>query len=143
MVHKLCAVILSVGFLITVGLPSMPWSPLSYKNNPMPVLTPSVKPGEYIAVKVERCYIDAWRPWQKVATFSFARHLVDRDGNQVILTSGESEVEQGCQTIGSRAAQVPDGIPAGYYRIVGASQAWRGAPARFETEEFYIDGAPK
>ena len=113
------------GFIVGVllicyfGLIERPY--LSYANLPLPVLSPTVKPGEAVRLLVKRCNTE-----DGPRAYNVARTLVplygDGNGLPYVIPASAATVLPGCTTVESQLNVIPAGVPPGRYYIDGVAE---------------------
>lgn len=144
--RQLLDAVMSFGLLLSVGALTanfwlIPFTPVhfAYPEQPMPILSPTVKPGETVVVKVTRCnHQDA--PIRLEAT----RRLVGDGGTIIILPSVQFDMPPGCETVTSRLTPIPGDAPPGRYVMTGtfsgANRWGRVVVFGWSTEAFEVVG---
>lgn len=90
--------------------------PLVYVGE-LEVLSPRIRPGEVLVLKVHRC---GWDPFGRPIKVHATRWLVDEDtGARTALAAVDVDAPSLCETVVSRISIVPANHPPGRYRLIG------------------------
>ncbi len=113
--------VLAASFLMWFGVWLAYMEPpyLTYRNVPFPVLTPEVKAGDVVLIRVERC-----NSTHTKRAYITGRALIPHGPGlkPIEMQSAAASIRPGCQVSNSALNIVPPGTAPGRYHIEGVAE---------------------